>query len=290
MAIRRRYFVALAILAALVALLSGCQPGVGIGGLVAATPSATRPASAPAVAPTSPVGTAPSPKPGLSDFSFAVLGDNRNGDETYASLLDMVSRDRVDFLVNTGDLVPNGMLDQFKDFRKLMARFGKPFYSVPGNHDVANDGTLSNYLQYSGAPAVHYAFDRGQVHFAMVNSALGDLNAAELGWLEADLAGTQLPVSIIVLHHPPFDPVGGSHILGKGASELMALATRYKVRYVIAGHIHEYAREVRDGVIYLVTGGAGAPLYPPPDKGGFYHYVRITVRGAETSDEVVRLP
>ena len=254
--------------------------------LVAATPSATK--SAPA--PTSPAASPTGPESVRTDFSFAVLGDNRDGDETYASLLDLVSRDTVDFLVNTGDLVPGGTVDQFKGFQKLMAGFSKPFYPVPGNHDVANDGTLSNYLQFSGAPAGHYSFDYGQVHFSMVNSALGDLNAAELGWLEADLAGTGLPVRIIVLHHPPFDPVGGSHILGKGAGELMALSAKYKVRYVLAGHIHEYAREVRDGVIYLVAGGGGAPLYPPPEQGGFYHYVRITVRGQETSDEVVRLP
>ena len=297
-----RIVAVITILVLVAALLPGCQPSavttpipgpivtplaVATSTAVAAvTPVAVTPVSAATPAQASP----PAPGPARANYSFAVLGDNRDGDETYARLLAMVEADGVDFLVNTGDLVPGGSVDQFKDFRKLMSGFSKPFYPVPGNHDVANDGTLSNYLQFSGAPAVHYSFDHGQVHFSMANSSLGDLNAAELRWLEADLAGTSLPVRIIVLHHPPFDPVGGSHILGKGASELMALAARYKVRYVLAGHIHEYAREVRDGVIYLVAGGGGAPLYPPPDQGGFYHYVRITVRGLETNDEVVRLP
>jgi serine/threonine-protein phosphatase CPPED1 len=246
-------------------------------------PSATR-------APAGSTATPAAPESGRADFAFAVLGDNRDGDETYARLLEMVNADAVDFLVNTGDLVSSGRLDQFTAFQKLMAVLRKPFYPVPGNHDVANDGTLANYLQFSGAPAAHYSFDRGQVHFSMANSSLGDLSAAELAWLEADLVGTVLPVRIVVLHHPPFDPLGGSHILGKGATELMALAARYRVRYVLAGHIHEYAREVRDGVTYLVAGGGGAPLVTPPDRGGFYHYVRITVHGQETSDEVVRLP
>ncbi len=298
--------IAVATVLVLAALATGCQPGAVtmptpapiVTPLAAATPSALAAASPPAVTPAPTAASTPAsppaspsvPKPVPADFSFVVLGDNRNGDETYARLLAMAKADGVGFLVNTGDLVPGGSVDQFKDFRKLMSGFSKPFYPVPGNHDVANDGTLSNYLQFSGAPAVHYSFDRGQMHFSMANSSLGDLNAAELRWLEADLAGTSLPVRIIVLHHPPFDPLGGSHVLGRGASELMALAARYKVRYVLAGHIHEYAREVRDGVIYLVAGGGGAPLYPPPDQGGFYHYVRITVRGVETSDEVVRLP
>lgn len=228
--------------------------------------------------------------PGAESFSFAVLGDNRDGPETYARLLAMVQAGDESFLINTGDLVSNALESQYLEFRALMARFTKPFYPVPGNHDVALNGTLTNYLKYSGAPALHYSFDRGQVHFSMANTSLGDLTVSELAWLEADLAGTTRAVKIIVLHHPPFDPLGGSHILGKGVAELMAMSTKHQVRYVLAGHIHEYAREMRDGVTYLVTGGGGAPLAAPPDKGGFYHYVRITVRGEATSDEVVRLP
>lgn len=281
----RRLLIAL-LLAAV--LLAGCV----------ATPT---PSPAPTPTP-GPIGTTPTipatPTPAATpttrttetNFSFAVLGDNRDGDAIYARLLDMVSKDDAAFLINTGDLTSRGTAEQFQDFRQLMSNFGKPFYPVPGNHDVPNDGTLTNYLRYSGAPAAHYSFDYGQVHFAMANSSLGDLDAKELAWLESDLAATKQPVRVIVLHHPPFDPLGGSHILSKGNAELMSLAEKYQVRYVLAGHIHEYAKEVRDGVTYLVAGGAGAPLYPLPENGGFYHYVHITVRGQETQDEVVKLP
>jgi len=223
-------------------------------------------------------------------YSFAVLGDNRNGEAIYSRLLAMLSQDNVAFLIHTGDLVPMGRPDYFRDFQRLMAPWQRPFYPVPGNHDLGSDGTLTNYLRYSGAPAAHYSFDYGQVHFTMANSSQGELTPRELAWLEADLATTRQPVRIVVLHHPPFDPLGGSHILHRGNEELMALASRYKVRYVFAGHIHQYARAVRDGVTYIITGGAGAPLYAPPDRGGFYHYVRVTVRGEDTIDEVVRLP
>lgn len=238
--------------------------------------------------PTAPPRSAATPTP--SSFSFAVLGDNRNGDATYSRLLAMLNQDSVAFLIHTGDMVPVGLPDYFRDFQGLMRLWQRPFYPVPGNHDLGNDGSLTNYLRYSGAPAPHYSFDYGQVHFTLANSSQGELTAGEIAWLEADLAATKQPVRVVVLHHPPFDPLGGSHILRRGNTELMALATKYKVRYVFAGHIHQYARAVKDGVIYIITGGAGAPLYAPPDKGGFYHYVRVTVWGTETKDEVIRLP
>jgi 3',5'-cyclic AMP phosphodiesterase CpdA len=200
----------------------------------------------------------------------------------------MVMADQSAFLINTGDLVPYGLSIYYEHFRQLMAPFHKPFYPAPGNHDLEL-GSLDNFLKYSGAPAVHYSFDYGSVHFTIVNSASGNLDAPELAWLEADLAATSQPVKMVFLHHPPFDPHGGSHTLGRGAQELMALAVKYQVRYVIASHIHGYAREVRDGVIYLISGGAGAPLYYPPDNGGFYHYVRLTVNGTDVSEEVVKI-
>jgi predicted phosphodiesterase len=71
--------------------------------------------------------------------------------------------------------------------------------------------------------------------------------------------------------------------------ELMALFKKYQVKMVVTGHIHGYARAERDGVIYLVTAGAGAPLYLPADFGGFYHYVKITVDGNKISEQVIKI-
>jgi len=269
------FIVLILVLAAV--LLAKCLPGP--------TPTPT-PTPAPTPTP-SPAPTA-TPFPTPTTFAFAVCGDNRDGDYIYSQLLSLVMADQSAFLINNGDLVPYGFALFYEHFRQLMAPFQKPFYPVPGNHDLFF-GSLDNFLQYSGAPAGHYSLDYGSVHFTIVNSSLGDLDAPELAWLEADLAATRQPVKMVFLHHPPFDPHGGDHILGRGAAELMALAVKYQVRYVIAGHIHGYAREVRDGVIYLISGGAGAPLYYPPDDGGFYHYVRLTVNGTDVSEEVVKI-
>jgi len=223
-----------------------------------------------------------------TNFTFAVCGDNRDGDATYSKILDMVVRDGCAFLINTGDLVSRGYEHQFKDFQELMKDFPLPFFPVPGNHDSPN-GLLTEYLQYSGAPDKHYSFDYGQIHFAVVNTTLGEMSPSELAWLDGDLSATEKPVRIVCLHYPPFDPAGTTHILRDGNEEFMALMTQHDVEYVFCGHIHSYDLAERDGVTYIITGGAGAPLYPEENREAFHHYVRVTVQGESIETEVVRV-
>jgi hypothetical protein len=164
----------------------------------------------------------------------------------------------------------------------------RAFFPVPGNHDGLN-GKLDSYLQYSGAPAAHYSFDRGSVHFALADSHNGGINAAELAWLREDLSATDQPLKMVFLHHPPFDPDGTDYTMAYGNQAFMDLMVEQGVAYVFAGHIHAYAQGERDGVIYTITGGAGAPLYGKGHPQAFYHYLRVTVRDEKATIEVIRI-
>lgn len=48
-------------------------------------------------------------------------------------------------------------------------------------------------------------------------------------------------------------------------------------------------REKHDGVRYVTSGGGGAPLYAPPDRGGFAHYLLVSV-GPDGIDHAVIEP
>ncbi|MCD6520161.1 MAG: metallophosphoesterase [Anaerolineae bacterium] len=222
------------------------------------------------------------------NFIFAVCGDNRGGWQVYKKILESVERDGAAFLINTGDLVNHGHEAEFKEFSAFMKEFSLPFYPVPGNHDNG-DGLLTAYLKYSGAPARNYSFDYGLLHFSMVDSSMGELSKKDFQWLTQDLDSTKQPVKIVVLHYPPFDPAGTDHIMFRGNQEFMKLMSDKGVQYVFAGHIHSYDDAVRDGVHYFITGGAGAPLYPEPNRPAFYHYVRVHVNGTKLRTEVVRI-
>jgi 3',5'-cyclic AMP phosphodiesterase CpdA len=144
-------------------------------------------------------------------------------------------------------------------------------------------------LEYSGAPAKHYSVDRGAVHFALADSHNGGISATELAWLHDDLSTTSQPVKMVVLHHPPFDPDGTDHIMAYGNDDFMELMVEQAVDYVFAGHIHAYAQEERDGVLYTITSGAGAPLYAQDHPQAFHHYLRVTVEDEAVSIELVKI-
>jgi hypothetical protein len=42
-----------------------------------------------------------------------------------------------------------------------------------------------------------------------------------------------------------------------------------------------------DGIVHVITGGGGAPMYDREEDGGFFHFVRVTVDGDTVSGEVV---
>jgi 3',5'-cyclic AMP phosphodiesterase CpdA len=222
-------------------------------------------------------------------LTFAVAGDSSGDDDVYKRLLEKVVQDGNAFLIHTGDMVSYGSQKQFTAFQVFMADFPLPFYPVPGNHDRDDDGTLANYLAYSGAPAIHYSFDVETAHFVMANSATGRLSEEELAWIDRDLAETDQPVKIVVTHYPPFDPDGTAHILRSGNETFMALMQEHDVAYVFLGHIHAYSEEERDGAVYVITGGAGASLYDQDHPDAFYHYVQVRVEGTRISADVVRV-
>jgi 3',5'-cyclic AMP phosphodiesterase CpdA len=205
----------------------------------------------------------------------------------YKRLLNRVVEDGNAFLINTGDMVDYGSRKNWEAFQALMADFPLPFYPVPGNHDRDDDGTLTNYVEFSGAPATHYSFDVGTAHFAIASSSTARLSAEELAWIDQDLSATEQPVKIVCTHYPPFDPDGSPHILYAGNEAFMALMKKHQVAYVFTGHIHAYSQEERDGTTYVITGGAGAPPYSEDHPDAFFHYVQVTIVGTEVSTRVV---
>ena len=221
-------------------------------------------------------------------LTFAVAGDSRDNPNVYRRVLEAVMDSGSEFLLHTGDMVNTGTEPAWQEFEQSMVGFSLPFYPVPGNHDGL-DGQLDGYLTYSGAPAAHYSFDQGDVHFTLADSHNGGIGAGELAWLREELSASTQPIKVVVLHHPPFDPDGTDHIMAYGNGAFMTLMAEQEVDYVFAGHIHAYAREERDGVTYIITGGAGAPLYSSEHPQAFHHFLRVVVQDGEVTVAVVEV-
>jgi hypothetical protein len=134
-------------------------------------------------------------------------------------------------------------------------------------------------------------------------------DSEQIAWLAHEL--TSLPAAtkfvLFTLHHPPVGDVQTRVLVDHNprpneialADFLTRIAPSVRARFVVvAGHVHNYERQERDGIVYLVSGGGGAKPYEidrtPDDlyKGiefPNYHYVKFTVAGNVLKGEMYRL-
>lgn len=236
-------------------------------------------------------------------FTFVVLGDNRTGDDIYRKVVAQAMERKPDFIVNTGDLITQpGSRDQWAKFWEMSKPITVPYFLTVGNHDAHPKVPFSErtYLQEVDLPGkeLYYAFDAGNGLFLVLDSYLDDqekkITGEQLKWLDDVLNKSGKSHKFVFLHHPLYTEPGKGHHSGdsldaypKDRDRVAELFKKYKVRTVFAGHEHFYQRKTVDGIIHVITGGGGAPLYLKDEEGGFYHYIHVTVDGDSVTAEVV---
>lgn len=167
---------------------------------------------------------------------------------------------------HTGDLVSRGeSQEEYKLFHSICAHLYRqcPFFPAKGNHERNRDLYLSNFPQLNNQS--YYAVEHDSLYFVILDSTL-DLKpgSEQYQWLNFTLAGTSLPV-IVIMHHPVFS--SGSHGDELGlAMFLPATFGKTNVKAVFAAHDHGYERSLHKGIYYITTAGAGAPMYEHPRK------------------------
>ncbi len=165
---------------------------------------------------------------------------------------------RPDCLLLTGDLSQDETPESYDRLVDLLAPLEIPAYWLPGNHDSL--AIMQKHWRLSSWPLKpEKSFFAGGWQILLLNSAIpghveGELAAAELAWLAAQLQNHPEQLTLITLHHPPL-PVGSAWmdaIALQNSAEFLALVDRYpQVKLVVFGHIHqEFARQ-RQGVVYL---------------------------------------
>ena len=231
------------------------------------------------------------PHPG---FTFAVMGDSRDDRLTYTEIETtlMHSIPTPGFMVFTGDMITDGGSGiewfQWEEDSKIITDH-IPIYPVVGNHDVQDPGTQLTYQAQFGPPGnqLYYAFWQDHCLFIVLDGCIPgqkeQITGDQITWLQQTLAQDSPPAEhIFVFVHQPLFPVA-EHKTDSLKPETVAilhpLFVSYKVDAVFAGHEHIYWHQIRDGVTYITTGGAGAPL--ASHAGNFYHFVYVAVAGTQ---------
>ncbi len=249
-------------------------------------------------------------------FKIIMLGDNRPDQagapvqpEVFEDIIDMVIAEEPHIVIITGDFVyeivssHEDNLVYWEHFTNISDRIAHyaPVYGIVGNHDVPKVAGANRYLyfldafEYDGEPSVYYSFDYAGVHFTMLNSEewelQGRITGVQYDWLVNDLQSTTQPMKFVFAHRPifPFRHVHSS--LDVNVTErdrLQQLFEDMNVTLFGCGHDHLYNRLTVNGVVHVITGGAGAPPYYTPWGGDFYHYVRTSVQSSSVHIQVVK--
>jgi predicted phosphodiesterase len=254
-------------------------------------------------------------EPSFSNFSFIVYGDTRTLQHRHRVVARAIADEsEAAFVLHTGDLVTAG--DKWSEWPKFFAGAGlfassKCLYPCLGNHE-RNGQYYYQLLHPPKGGGDHnkrwYSFDYGIVHFIIIDSTLArsrssktaPLRAAQLKWLKGDLrraAGSAW--KILIMHHPIYSS-DFRYLRGYRDWELEKrigeVLSKGRVDLVIAGHCHAYERLEKDGIVYLVTGGGGAPfglLLRPPSPwtkklcSRVLHYVKMSVSSDKIHIKVI---
>ena len=243
-------------------------------------------------------------------FKFILYGDSRSDPAAHAAVVRAILATPSDFLVHTGDMVAVGDEEDdwkgFFDVENPLLRDRCVFASI-GNHELAGEKGIgaAAFLRYFASPdeggrdrpKLYGSVRWGNTRFFLLN-AMDNWSTDQRQWLKDELDRAMnepgLAHRVAVLHHGPYSsgPHGGNprlHLNG-----VMPIFKEGKVDLILAGHDHAYERGAGEGIKYLVSGGAGAPLYPKKQGDpstivfeSVHHFVEVTVSG-EKVDIVTR--
>jgi 3',5'-cyclic AMP phosphodiesterase CpdA len=236
------------------------------------------------------------------------------------ALIAQIAVERPDAVVISGD-VPwhGGVPDDYAQFRRETDTWRAlriPIIPALGNHEFSQcepQTCLENW--WTAFPELRgrrwHAADVGPHVRIVALDTMSPLTAGseQRAWLEHEIEALPAPVDflIVTLHHPPVADIQTRLRMDHNprpnelalADYLSAAAMSHRVRIiVVAGHIHNYERFLRDDVVYLVSGGGGAVPYEvdrtPSDlhKGidfPNFHYVKLAIANGTLNGTMHRL-
>ena len=220
-------------------------------------------------------------------FMFAQISDSHIGfsrdpntdvPATLAAALDQVKMAKPAFMIHTGDVTHLSKPAEMDVAEKLITASGIETHYVPGEHDVIDEGAKIFGERFQGRQkpgnpgGLYYSFDQNGVHFVGLNNVsdlkaggLGNLGAAQLTWLEADLKSRAASTPIVVFAHIPlwtvYQPWGWGTEDGARALELLK---RFGSVTDLNGHIHQIIQKV-EGTVAFHT--ARSTAFPQPAPG-----------------------
>lgn len=250
------------------------------------------------------------PAPGTSDHvRVAILGDSRGGYQLFGELLAKAETHDPDFYLFTGDMVDVGHDQSEWDAWFAAAEdviTSKVVVPAHGNHELLAVNYFAAFALPGNEQWFHHRY--GDLVLVSLNDTVLDMAHRSVEQVDyLDQVWEQAPDRAyrVAMHHQAIYSANSRHGSNLLLREQWARSfDQHRPHLVAAGHNHTYERTVpiradaqvepEQGTVYLVSGGAGAPLYTSTDESWYTqvahpveHYV-IADFGPERVEVVAR--
>ncbi len=204
----------------------------------------------------------------FTKMHFLVFGDSK-GSIHFPDVLKRADLLQPDFCITTADLVNRGAGKRGKVDYKLLDSMGGwfmrkyPMWPTVGNHEEAGgDDGVENFANFFGMEKAMYSFSYGNATFIALPWPKVKNDSIKLIWLEQELKSAK-GKHIFIYKHRPHYTVGSKSYKDVEGQETATtkLFDKYKVTAVFSGHDHIYYRTKRNETTYIISAGAGAPIY-----------------------------
>ncbi len=176
---------------------------------------------------------------------------------------------RPDMLIVSGDITDRGDPASYARVAAMLGRCPFPIYPGPGNHDdrAAFSAVFPDRRGDDGF--LHYVVKQGGLRLIMLDTlepgrhggGFCDVRAA---WLNQQLADEPAAPTVIVMHHPPFDP--GIAWMAEHGDEPWVIrfqevvAAHPQVRAIWSGHFHRAVVTSWHGITATICPASAAQL------------------------------
>ena len=230
-------------------------------------------------------------------FSFAAVGDTHLLDARRTGIviraMAQINADtRVQFTVFLGDITSSGELAEFRLAKACFDRLTKPYYTLPGNHDVFmhSRNIYANYEQTFGQRqwVQEYAWVLLGLDSTDRDKSDVAIQPDRIEWLRKHLKkiGPKRPIALLC--HHPFNPSCKQYRV-TNADEVLALFSGHNLKLVASGHYHGNQVETQNGILFTTTAccSSSRPNFDNSDAKG---YRLFHIKGDQIETEFVQVP
>jgi len=182
----------------------------------------------------------------------------------------------LDFTMFSGDMINKPLENDLRSFLQIANTLEKPYYMIFGNHDISIGGNLSKkrFLEVVnqdrargnvkvGRALPYYSFIPRKGFKVIALDAViddritanGEIDAAQLEWLNRELSQTPKSEVVLIFSHVPLvQPFSSDSHRMLNADEVLAVLNKHQNPIAfLSGHYHTTKITKKDNIIHIST-------------------------------------